>query len=139
MIRRTPGRVSKAAVTVRAAPSVMTVTQPAALAPYLCPVSQIEVLEIDSRLAGLISPFGGVISGLERLGAGLTRAPDTVTLARLGEVGALRDPSSASHFGVELDGIGCHIDPGVSARIAVMEALERYAAAAGDARRLVTG
>jgi ribosomal protein S12 methylthiotransferase accessory factor len=89
------------------------------------------------RLAGLISPIGGVISGLERLAPEITASSDTVTLARLGEVGALRGPSSPIRFGVELDGIGCHADPGVSARIAAVEALERYAAAIGDERRQV--
>ena len=97
------------------------------------------VLELDGRLGGLISPVGGVISRLERLGSGLTRSTDTVTLARLGEVGVLRERPSPRRFGTELDGIGCHADPDVSARIAVMEALERYAAAAVDERRWLTG
>jgi ribosomal protein S12 methylthiotransferase accessory factor len=96
-------------------------------------------LELDGRLGGLISPVGGVISHLERLGSGLARSPDTVTLARLGEVGVLRQTPSPKRFGTELDGIGCHADPDVSACIAVMEALERYAAAAFDERRWLTG
>jgi ribosomal protein S12 methylthiotransferase accessory factor len=96
-------------------------------------------LELDGRLGGLISPVGGVISHLERLGSALTRSMDTVTFARLGEVGVLREPPSPRCFGTELDGIGCHADPEVSARIAVMEALERYAAAAVDERRWLTG
>ena len=99
-------------------------------------------LEMDGRLGRLISPLGGVIARLERLPSTLSRSSETVTLARLGEVGALRTvlwprPSPA-RFGWDLDGIGCHSDPGVSARIAVMEALERYAAALGDERRWVT-
>jgi ribosomal protein S12 methylthiotransferase accessory factor YcaO len=99
-------------------------------------VSDTDTLDMG-RLAGLISPIGGVISGLERLAPEITASSDTVTLARLGEVGALRGPSSPIRFGVELDGIGCHADPGVSARIAAVEALERYAAAIGDERRQV--
>ncbi len=102
-------------------------------------VTESGALQIDGGLAGLISPAGGVISGLERLASGPTRSADTVMLARLGEVGALREGLALRRFGRELDGIGCHADPAVSARIAVMEALERYAAAVGDERRWVTG
>ncbi|MBV8734868.1 MAG: hypothetical protein JO120_08825, partial [Solirubrobacterales bacterium] len=89
-------------------------------------------------LAELVSPLGGVVSGLQRLAPELVRSRDTVTLARLGEVALLRDPPSPTRFGVELDGIGCHLDPDVSARIALMEALERYAAATGSDRQWVT-
>jgi ribosomal protein S12 methylthiotransferase accessory factor len=89
-------------------------------------------------LAKLVSPVGGVVSGLERLAPELVRSTDTVTLARLGEVALLRNPESPKRFGVELDGIGCHLDPVVSARIALMEALERYAAAACSDRHWVT-
>jgi len=95
-------------------------------------------LNLDARLAECISPVGGVISGLEQLGSGYSRGGDTVTLARLGEVGVLRSASSEQRFGGELDGLGCHADPAVSARIAVIEALERYAAAACDERRWLT-
>ncbi len=94
-------------------------------------------LQIDGRLARLISPIGGVVSGLERLAPGLVRSADTVAMARLGEVSALRE--HPLRFGRELDGIGCHADPSVAARIAVLEALERYAAAVGDERRWLTG
>jgi ribosomal protein S12 methylthiotransferase accessory factor len=86
-------------------------------------------------LAALISPIGGVISGLEQLAPQLIRSGDTVTLARLGEVGALRGPGSPIRFGVELDGIGCHPDGPAAARIAAVEALERYSAAVGGPRR----
>lgn len=89
-------------------------------------------------LGHLVSPVGGVVSGLERLAPELVRSRDTVTLARLGEVALLRDSTSPKRFGVELDGIGCHRDPDVSARIALMEALERYAAAAGADHHWVT-
>jgi ribosomal protein S12 methylthiotransferase accessory factor len=98
-----------------------------------------ETVTLDlGALAELVSPVGGVVSGLERLAPELVRSRDTVTLARLGEVGVLRDPASPKRFGVELDGIGCHLDPDVSARIALMEAFERYAAAAGSDRHWVT-
>lgn len=100
-------------------------------------MSETATLELGA-LAGLVSPVGGVVSGLERLAPGLVRSRDTVTLARLGEVALLRDPASPTRFGVELDGIGCHPDPDVSARIALMEALERYAAAIGSDRHWVT-
>jgi ribosomal protein S12 methylthiotransferase accessory factor len=89
-------------------------------------------------LAGLVSPVGGVVSGLGRLAPELVRSRDTVTLARLGDVAVLREPASPKRFGVELDGIGCHIDPDASARIALMEALERYAAATGSDRHWMT-
>jgi hypothetical protein len=59
---------------------------------------------------------------------------DTVTLARLGEVGALRGPGSSIRFGVELDGIGCHPNGQAAARIAAVEALERHSAAVGGPR-----
>jgi ribosomal protein S12 methylthiotransferase accessory factor len=94
-------------------------------------------VQLDPRVARLISPLGGVISGLEQLAPGLTRSGETVTLARLGEVGRL-DPSSTMHFGSELDGIGCHTEPSVAAHIAAMEALERYGAAVGGERCWIT-
>lgn len=96
-------------------------------------------VELEPQLTRLISPLGGVIAGLEQLAPTLTRSSDTVTLARLGDVSALRGLTSVNRFGVELDGIGCHADPEVAARIAVMEALERYSAAAGDEREWVLG
>ncbi|HYB30713.1 MAG TPA: YcaO-like family protein [Solirubrobacteraceae bacterium] len=100
-------------------------------------MSKTATLELGA-LGKLVSPVGGVVSGLERLAPELVRSKDTVTLARLGEVALLRDPEAPKRFGVELDGIGCHLDPDVSARIALMEALERYAAAAGSDRHWVT-
>ena len=96
-------------------------------------------LRIDGRLAGLISPLGGVVAGLEQLAPQLTRSADTVARARLGDVGVLGDGSAPGRFGAELDGLGCHDDPDVAARIAVIEALERYSAAVGDERRWLTG
>jgi len=96
-----------------------------------------KTVELDDHLGRLISPLGGVISGLEQLASSVTRSPHTVTLARLGDVSALRVAGTAHRFGVELDGIGCHRDPAMSARLAVMEALERYSAAVGDERAWV--
>jgi ribosomal protein S12 methylthiotransferase accessory factor len=86
-------------------------------------------------LAAVISPIGGVISGLEQLAPQLIPSGDAVTVARIGEVGALRGAGSPIRFGVELDGIGCHPDGPVAARIAAVEALERYSAAVGGPRR----
>jgi ribosomal protein S12 methylthiotransferase accessory factor len=85
-------------------------------------------------LASVISPIGGVISGLEQVAPELIRSGDTVMLARLGEVGALRGAGSPIRLGMDLDGIGCHPDGPAAARIAAVEALERYSAAVGGPR-----
>jgi len=100
-------------------------------------VSSTTTLPLDARLGKLVSPLGGVIAQLEQLAAGSTRSADTVTLARLGEVGELRG-AGAARFGAELDGIGCDPDPAAAARIAAIEACERYAAAVWDERAWVT-
>jgi ribosomal protein S12 methylthiotransferase accessory factor len=91
---------------------------------------------LEPRLAELISPLGGIIFGLEQVASTAGRSAETVTIARLGEVGRLT-AGSCDRFGPELDGVGCDRDPATAARIAVMEALERYAVARGEERRFI--
>jgi ribosomal protein S12 methylthiotransferase accessory factor len=91
---------------------------------------------LEPRLAELISPLGGIIFGLEQVASTAGRSAETVTIARLGEVGRLT-AGSCDRFGPELDGVGWDRDPATAARIAVMEALERYAVARGEERRFI--
>jgi ribosomal protein S12 methylthiotransferase accessory factor len=101
-------------------------------------VSPTSTVPMQAQLTELISPLGGVITGLQQLGAGVSHSGDTVTLARLGEVGALHGGQLGERFGAELDGIGADPDPAVAAHIAAMEGLERYATAVADERRWIT-
>jgi ribosomal protein S12 methylthiotransferase accessory factor len=94
---------------------------------------------VDARIMSVVSPLGGVIG---RIGVipNPPGVPDyTVCAADLGDLRPVLPGFSASPGSTrgQMDGAGTGVDATIAAKLAVVEALERYSSCMYDKRQLV--
>src|SRR4051794_37373329 len=93
----------------------------------------------DERIMSLVGPLGGVV-GRVGLVPNPPGCPDyTVCAADLGDLRAVLPGfrSSPTSTRGQLDGAGTGVDAAVAAKLAVVEAVERYSSCMYDERQLI--
>lgn len=83
--------------------------------------------QTTGTLQDLVSPLGGLITGVQQLGVEPSNPPLKVFSANLGDVSTVIDSMCGPDCMGSLDGTGTGVDPEHARIVACAEALERYA------------
>jgi ribosomal protein S12 methylthiotransferase accessory factor len=93
---------------------------------------------LDQRILSVVSPLGGVVAGVRGVPEGLRHPDAAVCVAELGDLRPVLPGfrAAASSTRGAMDGAGSGPDVATAARLAVIEALERYSSCVYDSRQL---